>query len=72
MENIYYNVSIYDSCPCCGNSTMEQYDNFKSFSDARDFMLNAENRMLSAMLTTNDPIAKHYMTDDGSIHYIGD
>lgn len=67
MENVYYRVDVYDVCECCGNDTGYSTSNFKSFSEARDLMLEAAN----ASLTTNDPIAKYYLDDD-RINYTGE
>ena len=68
MTKYFYTVNVYDYCQCCGNLTSWAYD-FESFSAARDFMLEQDD----AMLTTNDPIAKHYITeDDGDINYVGE
>ena len=64
MENIYYTVNFYEVCYCCGNDTGYSTSDFKSFSEARDLMLEAE----SASLTTNDPIAKYYLDDDRIIY----
>lgn len=64
MKAIYYIVNVYDVCECCGNETTYGNSDFKSFSEARDLMLEAEN----ASLTTNDPIAKYYLDDDRIIY----
>jgi hypothetical protein len=68
MENIYeYQVIMHETCPCCGNYTTDMENNFKSFAEARDFMLGIE----EAHLVTDDPIAKYY-ADDKRIDYMGE
>jgi hypothetical protein len=64
MENIYYIVNFYESCSCCGHDTSFSATDYKSFSEARDSILNTED----ADLTTNDPIAKYYLDDDRIIY----
>ncbi len=39
MEDIYYTVRVDDFCHCCGNDTSYSTSDFKSFSEARDLML---------------------------------
>ena len=68
MENTYtYQIIFHETCPCCGNYTTDTEDNFSSFSEARDFLLEQE----VAELRTDDPIAIHYL-DDERIEYIGE
>ena len=65
MQEIYYSISGTDWCHCCGHGTPYSKNlEVKSFSDARDYLLEQED----AFLTTNDPIAKYY-TDDERIIY---
>ncbi len=50
MKAIYYIVNVYDVCECCGNETTYGNSDFKSFSEARDLMLEAENDLFAKMI----------------------